>query len=159
MNKENETPLSEEEIKEKFRMLIKAHEGINNNVYFISTDSAAQSCADCYTQQTAAMQVEIDVLRELASDNQSEISYAHKALTSIPINGLDSDGIPGHGKRENLSLSQRIGILQSQHSEALKEVERLKYEFTKVLDGILLWQIDAGLRERIKAVKKNYESY
>lgn len=45
---------------------------------------------------------------------QTELNEAHKLLNKmeVPTNGLDVDGNSGIGKREELSLKQRISYLK-----------------------------------------------
>jgi len=56
----------------------------------------------------------IELLEEEIKHLQQEVNDAHDLLTKmkVPTNGVDADGNLGWGKRENLTLSQRITYLR-----------------------------------------------
>jgi len=66
-------------------------------------------CPSCRSKQAM-----IDVLSDSAKWLQSELDAAHEYLNSlhVPTNGIDADGNFGTGKRETLSLVQRLSFLK-----------------------------------------------
>lgn len=55
-----------------------------------------------------------EFLAELYNDLHLDIMECHSYLNTlhVPTNGLDSEGNPGYGKRENLTLLQRIKFMK-----------------------------------------------
>ena len=70
------------------------------------------------TIQKSKKETELKTRNELLEEGmkhlQQEIKEAHEILTSmkVPTNGLDANGELGWGKRENLTLKQRITYLK-----------------------------------------------
>lgn len=66
MSKEQQ-PMTADEQQDMFRRIIKNHEGIHNNVYYISTDKASKDCADYFIQQFAEKDRQIEDLNNRLS--------------------------------------------------------------------------------------------
>ena len=57
-----------------------------------------------------ALKARIKLLEDEVKHLQQEVKEAHEILTKmkVPTNGVDANGELGWGKRENLTLKQRI---------------------------------------------------
>lgn len=126
-NKEN-SAVTPEELKEKFRALIKSHEGIHDGVYYISTDAAAQSCAEFASLVSAEKD---KALEDVTIDCEFQAEMREKAELALKESGLlckqyreEKESIQAHRN----DLSEELTKLREENERQKKVIEQVNWQ-------------------------------